>query len=226
MLRLLVLAIALANAGFFAWTHGWLDQVVGVKADGDREPARLALQVQPDLIRVLNPLQPAAEGTPGAGAGQAASLCLEAGPFSPSQVGPAEAALQTVMPVNRWTSVKTELPPVWIVFMGSYPDRETRQKKIDELRRRNVASEDVRNVPELGDGLSLGRFNDRASAEKAMAELSQRGVRTARVAQLSSAGISFTLRVERVDANLQSQLNGLQGIALLGRAFKACAVSG
>jgi len=47
MLRGLVLLLLVANLLFFAWARGGLDQVVGVRADGDREPARWACRSIP-----------------------------------------------------------------------------------------------------------------------------------------------------------------------------------
>jgi len=247
MLRGLVLVLLVANLLFFAWARGALDQVVGVRADGDREPARLGLQVDPEVIRILSPQPfvppsppqapqalsvvpaPVASGASSAVAVSADATCLEAGPFLSTQVGTAEAALQAVLPTNRWTSLRTEQPAVWVVYMGRYTDREARLKKIEELRRLDVAAEELRGVPELGDGLSLGRHADRASAEKALAELNQRGVRTARVVQLSPPTIGYMLRVDgsnvgnhRGEPGLQARLNSLQGIVLMGHPFKAC----
>ena len=54
-LRVLALLLLLANLGFYAWTQGWLDGVVGLRAIGDREPERLARQFQPQVIRILAP---------------------------------------------------------------------------------------------------------------------------------------------------------------------------
>ena len=53
MLRAIVLLLLLANLGFYAWTQGQLDGVVGVRAQGDREPERLARQVRADSVRIL-----------------------------------------------------------------------------------------------------------------------------------------------------------------------------
>ncbi|MDE2298159.1 MAG: hypothetical protein KGK18_08320, partial [Burkholderiales bacterium] len=53
MLRALVLTLLLANVAFYAWTQGWLDAVVGVRATGDREPDRLAQQVRPEIVRIV-----------------------------------------------------------------------------------------------------------------------------------------------------------------------------
>jgi len=55
MLRSLVLILLLVNATFFAWSHGWLNKVVGVQPDSQHEPQRLALQVNADKIKVATP---------------------------------------------------------------------------------------------------------------------------------------------------------------------------
>ena len=63
--------------------------------------------------------------------------------------------------------------------------------------------------PDLAPGLSLGRFDSRAAADKALEQLTQRGVRTARVVTLSRAGDARMLRIERADAALAAQLAAL-----------------
>ena len=55
MLRSLVLALLIVNLGFFAWTHGWLRDWVGLPPDGQREPQRLSAQLHADQIDVLQP---------------------------------------------------------------------------------------------------------------------------------------------------------------------------
>ena len=55
MLRALLAGLVLLNLLFFGWTQGWLDTVVGIKAQGDREPERLARQIHPELITILPP---------------------------------------------------------------------------------------------------------------------------------------------------------------------------
>ena len=219
MLRAIVLLLLLANLGFYAWTQGQLDGVVGVRAQGDREPERLARQVRADSVRIL----PASATTaPSGGGGEPALACLEAGPYTPAQIGIAEAALQSTLPPGSWSSVKNELPAVWMVYMGRYPNREGLQKKEDELKRMKVPYEELRNAPEFEVGLSLGRFDNKDSAEKALAELTQRGVRTARVAQLSAPGVSHALRIPRADDALWAQVMALKSDALLGRPFGSC----
>ena len=56
MLRALVLVLLLANAGFWAWRHGWLEPLhgaIGARPEGEREPERLTMQVDPDRLRLI-----------------------------------------------------------------------------------------------------------------------------------------------------------------------------
>jgi len=217
MLRLFVVALLVANLVFYAWTQGWLDDVVGVRASGDREPERMARQVRPELVRVLPP-QSAASAV-------AKAMCLEAGPFAANEIGGADAALQSALPTDQRGSVATvklDKPGQWIVYMGKYPNREALQKKIDELKRRNVKYDEVRNPPSLDGGLSLGRFDDRAGAERALAQFGQQGIHTARVVEVSPAGATFMLRAAAADSALAARLSGLKADAL-GKGFAECA---
>lgn len=51
MLRLLILWLLLANAAYFAWTHGALAKL-GIVATHQAEPERLQRQVHPELLLV------------------------------------------------------------------------------------------------------------------------------------------------------------------------------
>jgi len=53
MLRSLVLILLLVNTGFFAWSHGWLNGIVGVQPEAQHEPQRLQREVQADKLVVL-----------------------------------------------------------------------------------------------------------------------------------------------------------------------------
>ena len=51
-LRTLVIALLLANFGYFAWTQGWVDAAIGLDA-AQREPKRIAQQIAPDAIELI-----------------------------------------------------------------------------------------------------------------------------------------------------------------------------
>ncbi len=115
MLKGLVLALVLANLAFFAWTRGQT-----VRAE--REPDRQAQQIRPESVRLLAP-DGSAEAPPSEAASSAeaavsvdeaasaapTTLCVEAGPFSSTEVASAEAALAASPAAsavaNRWTRV-------------------------------------------------------------------------------------------------------------------------
>lgn len=225
-----MLALLLANAGYFAWTQGWLDDVIGVRADSQREPDRLARQVRPETVQILSagtgstgvaPVTVAA--APAATAASAvAGTCLEAGPFSAAEVDAAASAVQAALPAGSWADVKTDKPGVWLLYMGRYPDPELLAKKKEEIGRMKLPFEEVRSPPSLATGLSLGRFDDRAVADKALAQVALRGVKSARVVELTPVTSTHVLRVDAADAALVKQLAELKTGAL-GKGFGPCA---
>ena len=224
-LRVLALLLLLANLGFFAWTQGWLDGVVSLRARGDREPERLAREFQPQRVRIVPPDEAAAAMAASAATPAASLSCLEAGPYTPAEARAAEALLQPALPAGSWARRSVEQPGSWIVYVGRFAATEALQKKIEELRRLQAPFEEVQSPPELAPGLSLGRFDNRAAADKALEQLGQRGVRTARVVALSEPATMTLLRVERADPALAHEVAALGGDVKgqpLGKAFGPC----
>jgi hypothetical protein len=217
MLRAIAALLLIANGLFFAWSQGWLDNVIGVRATGDREPERLAQQVRPDIVRVLTPQAVAAA----ASAAESRLACFEAGPFDDAGVAAAEAALATTLPSGTWSRVTTERPPAWIVYLGRYPNRDALLKKEQELARLKVDYEEVRNEPELEPGLMLGRFRERGDAGIALADLLRRGVQSARLVEMPRTGTFHMLRVDRADPDLATRVTSLR-LDALGRGFVPC----
>jgi hypothetical protein len=226
MLRKLVVLLALANIAFFSWTQGWLDDVIGIRARGDREPERLLRQVRPESVQVLPSTTPRSQapGSPGGGTSvaDAGSLpaCLEAGPFSAAQVGAAEALLQINLPSGSWTHLKTERAALWMVYMGKL-DGDAMARQQEELRRLKVPYDELRPPSELAPGLSLGRFEFRNNAHNLLDQLAQRGVRNARVIEAVPASSSHVLRIDQPTPALAARIAALRGDAL-GKGFVPC----
>ena len=59
-MRKLILVLAALNLVALAWWQGWLDDLVG----SAREPARLAMQIEPDRVRVVADPSPVASRSP------------------------------------------------------------------------------------------------------------------------------------------------------------------
>lgn len=218
-LRALVLLLLVANLGFFAWTRGWLDGV-GLVPHADREPERLARQVQPQSLRILPPNEAASAMAAGAGAN-----CLEAGPFTTEEADAAEGLLRTALPAGAWTRRSVQRPGDWMIYLGRFTAPEGSQKKAEELRRLQVPFDELAGPADLVPGLSLGHFDDRDAADKALEQLVQRGVRSARVVTVAEPATEAFLRIERPDATLNGQVAAIAGEVkglALGAAFGSC----
>jgi hypothetical protein len=225
MLRSLALLLLLANALLLAALAGLFDGVGGTK---EREPERLQRQHQPGLVTILGPqaasaaLVAASAQAAAASGADAALACMEAGPFSAADAATAERTLREAgLAAGAWQVQRSDDSGAFMVYMGRYADRETLQRKLAELKRLKLDGEDLRSPPELQPGISLGRFDSQDSANAAMAQMAQRGLRTARVIVLRQAQSRTVLRVPAADALLRARLAGLQLPS--GPGFLPCA---
>lgn len=219
MLRLLVAALLVANLVFWGWHFPPVAQALGLTAtEPGREPERLQHQLHPERIQLISPAgSPLPPVEPAAGPAAAAAstpaqapLCLEAGPLTDSAANTALRELaQAGVPAGSWVDSRRELPGRWIIYMGRYPERETLQRKIEEVQRLNLSFSELKSPPDLAPGLALGEFGTQADAQARLDKL--RGVRTARVVQLPSPGGEHRIRVDRVQGAAADKLAALAG---------------
>lgn len=157
-------------------------------------------------------------------ANSAAPGCLQAGPFAAADAETAQRTLQGAgLPAGSWQALTSDGGGVYMVYMGRYTDPKLLQRKHDELARRKVVADDLRDIPALQPGLSLGRFETREDADAALARFAKRGVRTARVLTLQQAQAQTLLRLPAADATLRTRLAGLRLPS--GPGFVACAAA-
>lgn len=220
MLRLLVAALLVANLVFWGWHFPPLKLALGLASyEPGREPERLQHQHHPELIQLVpaGASAPAgtADATPAAGpaasaAATSASLCLEAGPLTDSAAAAALRELgQAGVPAGSWVDSRRELPGRWIIYMGRYPDRETLQRKIEEVQRLNLSFTELKSPPDLAPGLALGEFGTQTDAQARLEKV--HGLRTARVVQLPSPGGEHRIRIDRVQGAAADKLSALAG---------------
>ena len=237
MLRLAVIALLLANAGYYAYTQGWL-RSAGLVTPEQAEPQRLQQQIRPETLKVLRaqgatnnptpPPAPAAAPTadtaasapaPTTAAPADAGECLQAGVFDDKQA----AALRTAaaaLPAGSWSLEPTPITGRWTIYMGRFDDQDTLDKKRAELRARKVDFDRAGGTLELG--LSLGRFSTEEAAQRGLTALNAQGVRTARVIQERQAATGFILKLPAVtDAQRQRWLATLRP-AMAGKTLGSC----
>jgi hypothetical protein len=213
MLRLLAIVLLVANLLIFGGWQGWLAGVIGGGPDSDREPRRLASQVNGDAIKVVNPVALARM--------QSQTVCLEAGPFSQAELVQIDSLARSALPEGSWSLLTRERPGAWMVYVGKFAARDAMLRKAEELKRLNVPYEELRAPADLVPGLVLGRYGRNDEAQEALRRLADRRVRSARVVQLAAPAVSHHLRMPRADAALQASAVSLRE-QLLGKPFAAC----
>lgn len=229
MLRLLVLLLALANVAYFAWSQGALAPL-GMTPSVQTEPQRMATQIRPEAIRLLTAdeaqqlesSRPAARPANGnsAAAEAAAPECLQAGLFNEQQTTALRASLEKTLPADSWQFESSTEPARWIVYMGKYPSDDALAKKRSELRQLGVAFRSVNNDT-LAPGLALGSFALQADADRELARIATKGVRTARVVQERAEARGQILKLAAVDGALRAQLDTLKP-QLEGKPLRPC----
>ena len=237
MLRLAVIVLLLANAGYYAWSQGLLKDW-GFAPEEQAEPQRMNQQIRPETLQILrvNPSRnapPASSQAAPAGAAAASSSassspsspsapeageCLQAGVFDERQAEALRATLAP-LPQGSWQLDPTPIPGRWMVYMGRFDDLETMDRKRAELRARKVDHDRAGGTLEYG--LSLGRFSSKEAAERELTNLANKGVRTARVLQERPDATGFTLRLPAVTDALRPQLEPLR-TAMAGKTLRAC----
>lgn len=218
MLRLLVLLLLLANGAYFAWSQGLL-LAWGYGPPQQAEPQRLAQQIRPETLRLLN-ADDASRAEAATGAAPRAPECLQAGLFNDAQVAALRQALEPTLPAAAWAFEPATEPARWIIYMGRYAGAEALNKKKAELRRFGVSFENV-TTPGLEPGLSLGSYASPSAAQVQLNTLAQSGVRTARVVQERAEVSGQVLRLPAVDDAVRARLDELKP-ALGGKPLRAC----
>jgi hypothetical protein len=220
MLRLALLALLLANAGYFAWSQGLL-AAWGFAPAQQSEPHRLAQQIKPQTITVLSrdEARRIEANAPGTIASGTPAECLQAGVFDDAQLAGLRQALQA-WPAGSWGLESTVEPARWIVYMGKYLTVENVARKKAELRQRGVSFEALAN-PSLEPGLSLGGFPTEVAAVQHLEGLSERGVRTAKVVQERQELRGQLLKLPAVNESLRPRLEDLKPV-LGGKNLRPC----
>ncbi len=218
MLRLLALALLLANGVYFAWTSGML-RAYGLAPAQQSEPQRLAQQIKPDALRVLSAAE-ASKAEAQAQADLAPKECQQAGPFDDTQAAALRRALDAALPAGTWQLDAVAVPARWIIYMGKYPNADALAKKRAEIVAMNLKIETLEN-PELEIGLSLGNFPTQAAAAAELTRLNQRGIHTAKVVQERAEGHANQLTLPALTEAAKARLGDLKP-ALAGKPLKAC----
>jgi hypothetical protein len=232
MLKFFFWTLLLANAGLFAYQHGYLEAWLPT----GREPARMSTQLNADKIRLMPPPTaatasptpsvasapaPAATGVenvaqkPAQNAQNATqnaefAACTEIGNFNRQEAAQFEAKLAALALGTKVTKRPVREVATHIVYIPPLPDLEAAEKKAGELRRLGVTDYYIiQDNSNLRMGISLGVFKQEEAARDQLAKLNQKGVRSARIGErtVSTNMIAFQLR--DLDASARDSVDKL-----------------
>jgi len=213
-LRLALLLLLLVNGVLLAANTGVFGPEVS-KAwfESEREPDRMRRQIRTDAIRILEPAPassvtvpksapastPAASGAPAhieraaLSAADTAGSCTELSGLTDAQATRGLDQLKQLAGVQVERVTRQE-DNRWWVHMPARDTREDAERKVAELKRRNVADSAI-----VQEGntfvVSLGLFRDKERAQQLLDELRAKDVRTAVVTQTRRLGSQTSLRV-------------------------------
>jgi hypothetical protein len=150
------------------------------------------------------------------------SVCLQAGPFTPTEAAAAAAALQQVgLPAGSWARVEgTPAAPQWLVYAGRFADAAARRARQQEWARANLTAQLLDAPADLAPGLTLGRYPSRDAADAALAALAPAVRQVTRGLLQHPSPATAWLRAASADKALAARLTGLPA-PWLG-SFKAC----
>lgn len=231
MLRFSLLVLLLANAGYLAWTQGWM-ATLGWTPEVQSEPYRMQQQVRPDVLSVVPPNEAPVAPAPAATAAAIAAIdpaeelvpqetvCLQSEYMTEAQSQKLRQALRNSdLSTDSWEMITAQMAGRWMVYLGKFPNEVSMEKRRAELRTRKIAYD--RAGGNLDPGLSLGRFSSEEAATKELSNMLNQGVRGARVVQERAPQTMYALRMGQATAAQRTLLRGLQS-ALDGKAMRPC----
>ena len=227
MLRALVLVLIVLNALFYGWTQGWLDEVVGIKARGDREPERLARQIHPEQV-ILLPAELPASSPASSAAAAPALACLSLGPLDgdAALASTTQALTQAGITPSQWRDLVSEQPGVmqttWAVATIRMPSKDFQARKEATYKSMKIDFEHLAAPASELPTLVLSRHPSEKAATAALEALSRRALKGLRVLALHAPAQRHRLVFAEADAQLQATLNGL---AFEPGLIKPCAMA-
>ncbi len=218
MLKFIFWSLVAINGALFAYGQGYLGHFSG----NDREPARLAKQLNADKLTIIpadkataaaSAAVSAASGTV-AGAAKAEPLaCVEIGNFLIGDAHRFETKLEPLALGDRQS--RHNLPGTeissYIVYIPPQGSKDGADKKAGELKALGVTNYFIMSdSPTLKWAISLGVFKTEGAANNQLAALMKQGVHSARVAPRMSGSKLLAFQFREVDPDLKTKLEQIR----------------
>lgn len=207
MLKLFFWLLLIANGVLFMAHRGYL----GTSAAERHEPARMALQLRPETLTILEPNSEKRMTPANLAPGTAITACTEIGNFSTAEAHKFEIQLARLnlptLPVLR----RVQEASGYMVYIPSRSNKGGADRRAAELRRLGiqdfyVLSESYPN-PALRWAISLGVFKTETAAKAHISRLTSQGVRSMRIIQRHVTSTKQAYQWRNIDAATKAALD-------------------
>lgn len=196
------------NAFVLAFNLGWL----GSWSLDTREPERLKKQNNVDeLVQISASAAMTAAEPPVPEKKPDIIACLEIGNFPQAEAPKIEEKLKTLALGDRQSRLNVSDVGTHMVYIPSQGSKEGADKKVGELRRIGVTDFFV--IQEQGSlhwGISLGIFKTEEAAKQHLANLNNKGVRTARIMPRSVTTSKFAYQLRALTGEEKSRFDAIK----------------
>ncbi|MFZ6654386.1 SPOR domain-containing protein [Undibacterium sp. TJN19] len=207
MLRFFFWSLLLLNAFLLAFNLGYL----GHWSLDTHEPERLKMQHHADQLKPLS----ASEAMTPAEAGNEKKpeiiACLEVGNFLQAEATRMEDKLKTLALGERQSRINVTEVATHMVFIPSQGSKEGADKKAGELRRLGINDfYIVQDQSNLRWGISMGVFKTEEAAKLHLNNLSNKGVRSARIGPRTVSTNKFAYQLHTLTAEEKTKYDAIK----------------
>ncbi|MES2104662.1 MAG: SPOR domain-containing protein [Pseudomonadota bacterium] len=207
MLRFLFWSLLVVNALLFAFNQGYL----GTWNMDAHEPQRLKNQYQAEQLQLVSAAVANAIVDPNADKKGAVTACVEIGNFVQADLPRIEDRLKQLALGDRQSRTNVQDVASHMVFIPSMGSKEGADKKAGELHRLGINDfYIVQDQSSLRWGISLGVFKTEEAAKAHLANLNNKGVRTARIGARSVSTNKFAFQLHALNAEEQAKFDGIK----------------
>lgn len=196
MLRFCFWTLLLVNALLLAFNFGYL----GSWPFDPHEPQRLKMEQSADRLQLLSAKAAIALNEPPSEKNEATTTCVEVGNFAQLDANNFEEKLKPLSLGDRQMKTTVAEVATNMVYIPSLGSKEGADKKAAELRRIGITDFFiVQDQSEMRWGISLGVFKTEEAAKAHLANLSNKGVRTARIGPRTVSAIKFSYQLRTLN---------------------------
>ncbi|MFZ6747032.1 SPOR domain-containing protein [Undibacterium sp. JH2W] len=207
MLRFFFWSLLALNAFLLAFNLGYL----GHWSLDTHEPERLKKQHHADQLKLMTATEALTPSEPTAEKKAELIACLEVGNFQQTEIARIEERLKALALGDRQSRINIVDVATHMVFIPSQGSKEGADKKAGELRRLGINDfYIVQDQSSLRWGISLGVFKTEEAAKLHLNNLSNKGVRSARIGPRSISTSKFAYQLRALSADEKSKYDAIK----------------